>query len=335
MKRIVLFFAMIAALTAPLAGAADKPLILSTIKPVHALVSTIAGDTAETIQMVPDYASPHHYSLKPSDLRRLAKASLVFRIDPMMEAQLNKSLNTINQDKVIVLSRSAGIQLLEAGHSHHEASHSGSEETEHSDEAGDKAKDSHKEHEEHEEHEEHSGSEHSDEAKDYHLWLDPHNAIAMVKTIRDRLSNALPDHKTQFETNAQKLIAAIELTDSQIREQLAAVTTQPYLVMHDAWQYFTKHYELKQLGSITQQEGLQASGKAISDARRLIQSSGVSCIVTEPGVKIRTLRVLTEDLKVSTTEIDPLGRAIPLSDQTYPELLRYTATQLRSCLEPK
>ena len=329
MKRIVLFFAMIAALTAPFADAAEKPLIISTIKPVHAIVNAIAGDTTESLQMVPDYASPHHYSLKPSDLRRLGKATLVFRIDPKMEAQLNKSFTTIDQDKLVVLSQSKGIKLLNAGHSHDESSHADESDEEHD------AHEGHDEHEEEDKHEEHSDSNHDDEEKDYHLWLDPQNAMVMADTIRDALIKALPDNTTQYEANTKKLKDAIQLADTEITEQLTPVVDQPYLVMHDAWQYFTAHYKLKQLGSITQQEGLKASGKALSDARALIQNSDVNCIVTEPGVKIRTLRVLTEDLKVNTTEIDPLGRAIPLSDQTYPELLRYTATQLANCLKPE
>lgn len=318
MKRIVLFFTVIAALATPFATAAEKPLILSTIKPIQSLVSAIAGDTAETLQMVPDYASPHSYSLKPSDLRRLNKAKLVFRIDPKMEAQLNKSLDSMDQDKLIILSQAPGLELLDAGHAHTEEAHSEHDESdeEHRDEA-------------------YKDEDHDEEEKDYHLWLDPQNAIIMTDVIRDALIKTLPKHKTALEENAKQLKQAITLADTEISEQLASVSEQPFLVMHDAWQYFTHHYELKQLGSITQQEGLKPSGKALSAARKLIKDSAVRCIVNEPGVKSRTLAVLTEDLKINTTQIDPLGRAIPVSDQAYPELLRYTATQLLNCLKPE
>ena len=317
MKRIVLFFTVIAALVTPFANAAEKPLILSTIKPIHALVSTIAGDTSETVQMIPDFASPHHYSLKPSDLRRLGNAALIFRIDPKMEAQLNKSLSTVDQDKLIVLSQTKGLELLDAGHSH-DGNHDEDETNE-----------------DHDAHEDEEHDEHDDGEKDYHLWLDPSNALIMSDVIRGILSETFPKHKTTFEKNTNKLKQAIRLADTEISEKLAAVSDQPFLVMHDAWQYFTHHYELNQLGSITQQEGLKPSGKAISNARKLIKNNAVRCIVTEPGVKRRTLAVLTEDFDVNTTEIDPLGRAIPLSDQTYPELLQHTATQLLNCLKPE
>ena len=102
--------------------------------------------------------------------------------------------------------------------------------------------------------------------------------------------------------------------------------------MHDAWQYFTEHYQLKQLDSITLQERLKPSAKALSQARQLIKSSDVHCIVTELGFKLKTLRVLTERINVNTAEIDPMGRHITLSAQAYPALLDYTAKQLVECL---
>mgnify|MGYP000312503315 FL=1 len=105
--------------------------------------------------------------------------------------------------------------------------------------------------------------------------------------------------------------------------------------MHDAWQYFTNHYQLNQLGSISAQERLRPSAKAISKARSTITASKARCLVAEPSLKQRTLKVLTEDLTVSTTEIDPLGRAIPESKAAYLDLLQYTADKLVNCLKRK
>lgn len=333
MKRIVLFLSVIAALqTSPLL-ADDKRLVLSTIKPVHALVSAIAGDTADTAQIIPDYASPHSYSFKPSDLRRLSKADLVFRIDEHMESFLNKSLTSIAKDKLVSLSDSEGLVLLKANHSHDEhethAEHENYEEH-----------DDHEEHEEHEAHDSHDMDNHDEhhEAEnaaenDYHLWLDPNNAIAMVKQIRDHLIKMDAKNTEQYTKNAEQLIDAITQKDEAISKQLSGVADSPFIVMHDAWQYFSKHYKLNQLSSVTLQEDLRASAKAISEAREMIRSSGVTCVVTEPNFRLDTLKVLTADFKVNTAQIDPLGRSIAISSQSYPELLQDTADKLLSCLQ--
>jgi zinc transport system substrate-binding protein len=168
---------------------------------------------------------------------------------------------------------------------------------------------------------------------DYHVWLDPNNTIAMMKLIRDQLIKIDPQNAGQYTENAQQLIDATIEKDQSIRKQLSGITERPFIVMHDAWQYFSKHYQLNQLSSVTMQEDLRASAKAISEAREMIRNSGVACVVTEPNFRLDTVKVLTEDFDVNTAQIDPLGRDIAIGRQSYPELLQNTADKLLSCLQ--
>jgi zinc transport system substrate-binding protein len=329
MKRIVLFFAVIAALSTAQLFAADKPLIVSTIKPIHALVAAISGDNAETELLIPDYASPHQYSLKPSEIRLLNKADLVVRIDDHLETFLEKSMRSIDTEKLITLSQVKGLTLLSANHDHDD--HEG-EEHDVSEHKEDSHTDEHHEHED--KHEEHQ-TELEAESIDYHLWLSPKNAALMAAHISKKIIAIDPSNRTTYELNTKQLIESINKTDEAIVNMLAPVKDTPFLVMHDAWQYFTNHYQLKQLDSITLQERLKPSAKALSEARQTIKDSNVRCIVTELGVKMKTMRVLTEDIAVNTTEIDPMGRQIPVSKQAYPALLDYTAKQLVECLTNK
>ena len=303
MKRIVLSLIIIAALSNSILQADEQLKLSTTIKPIHSLVSAISGELADTQQIIQGNASPHHYHLKPSDLRKLHSADLLFRIDPKLESFLQKSLRSIDEQKVITLSTSTGLTMLPALESHG--------------------------------HDEHDVSDDEAEELDYHLWLNPDNAIAMASSIRNALSKAAPKHAEQFAKNTEQLINAIRKKDQQIKEQLDEVKDTPFLVMHDAWQYFTKYYELKQLGSISAQERLKPSAKSISNARRVITESKVSCLLTEPNIKAKTLAILTEDLSIKVTEIDPLGREIPQSDSAYPQLLQYIADKLLNCLKKK
>lgn len=301
MKRIVLSLAIIAALSAPILNAQEKLKILSTIMPVHSLVAAIAGDFGESELIISKHASPHHYSLKPSDLRRINAADLIFRIDAKLESFLLKSLRSVDKTKVITLSQANDIKLLtvKEGHSHEDEEH---------DEA---------------------------EALDYHLWLNPDNAIAMTHHIRDALSQAAPESKDDFANNALQLVGSIRKKNQTITQQLETVTDKPFLVTHDAWQYFTNHFKLNQVGSVSAQEHLKPSAKAISEARATIVSSNIKCLVAEPNLKKKTLRVLTENLSINIAEIDPLGQIIPESNLAYPQLLQYTADKLLNCLENK
>ena len=303
MKRIVLSLAIIAALSAPILHAKEQLKVLSTIKPVHSLVSAIGRDLVDVEQIISNNASPHHYSLKPSDLRKISKAALIFRIDPELESFLNKSLRSISEDKVVTLSQSENLTLLEAKAGH--------------------------------DHQEHEKDNHEGEELDYHLWLNPDNAISMANAIRDSLIKLAPEHSEQLTSNTQELTASIKNTHQEITEQLKDVKDTPFLVMHDAWQYFTNHYGLKQLGTISAQERLKASARALSKARSTIKDSNVKCLLAEPNLKQRTLTTLTENLSVKIAQIDPLGLEIPESKLAYPQLLQYTADKLLSCLKQK
>ena len=324
MNRIVLSLAIIAALSAPVIQAEEKLKILSTIKPIHSLVSAVTGDLANSAQIIPNNASPHHYSLKPSDLRNIGSADLIFQIDPNLESFLQKSLRSIAEDKVISLSGSTGLTLLAANESHtHTEPHADNNEEY-------KASDS--------DHVEHSDKDHSqdkNEALDYHLWLNPDNAIAMANFIRDSLINIAPKHSEKFTSNTEQLVGSIQKKNEVLTQQLENVTDLPFLVMHDAWQYFTSHYRLNQLGSISAQERLKPSAKSISKARSTIADSKVGCLLVEPNLKTKTVRILTEDLPITVTKIDPLGREIPESKLAYPQLLQYTADKLLNCLKKK
>ena len=171
MKRIVLFFVVIAALSSSLATADEKPLIVSTIRPIHALVTAITGENADTQQLIPDFASPHQYSLKPSEVRLLNKADLVVRIDDHLETFLEKSMRSIDAEKLVTLSGVEGLTLLSANHDH-----------------DDHEKTAHKE-ESHEDEHHHDEAQHDEleaETTDYHLWLSPKNAMLMATYIRDQ-----------------------------------------------------------------------------------------------------------------------------------------------------
>ena len=310
MMRIVLSLLLIAALSPPIVLAKEKLNLLSTIKPIHSLVSAISGELAEAKQIIPNNASPHHYSLKPSDLRRINKADLIFRIDPKLESFLSKSLRSVDKDIVITLSASEGLTLLHAKEGH-----------------------AHEEHDEEEHHE--TEEEDTSHELDYHLWLNPDNAISMANTIRDELVKIAPEHKTEFSKNTDELINRITIQSEAITKQLDSIKNTPFLVMHDAWQYFTQYYQLNQLGSISAQERLSPSAKALSKARAMIADSNVKCLLAEPNLKQKVLTTLTEGLTINVTELDPLGRNILDSNDPYPQLLQYTADKLLNCLTPK
>ena len=283
---------------------ASKPLVVSTIKPVQALVYAVAGGDQGAIalhQLLPDGASPHHYALKPSDRRLLEQASAVFYVGEGLENFLSKSLSNLAPDtQRVALAQAQGIQHL---HARHQA------ETTHDD-----------------------GHETHKEGEDWHVWLNPVNAIAMTHQIAQVLSEIDPPNRELYQRNATLLVQQINASDERIKAQLAAVKTQPYLAFHDAWQHFDTHYELKFAGAVTLDVSRLPGARHVQDIRNLITERQAVCLFQEPQFPPALVKTLAEGTDLRIGELDPLGMKIPLNADTYPALLQSAADSFTQCL---
>lgn len=62
--------------------------------------------------LLPDGASEHDYSLRPSDVKRLQNADLVVWIGPEMEAFMQKSASKVPPQKQVTIAELAGVKPL-------------------------------------------------------------------------------------------------------------------------------------------------------------------------------------------------------------------------------
>ena len=93
----------IALLCVPLMGFAAQPVVVASIKPVHALVAGVMQGVGEPRLLIPGGASPHEYSLRPSDTRALGTAQVVFWIGPDLENVLVKPLANAKTARSVAL----------------------------------------------------------------------------------------------------------------------------------------------------------------------------------------------------------------------------------------
>lgn len=160
----VLAAAAVAALLNPSrAYALDDGAVVASIKPVHSLVAAVMEGVGTPHLIVRGGASPHTYSLRPSDARSLQNAKAVFWIGSDLETFLAKPIESLGQDaKLVTLSETHDLTKLEfreggpfEGHDHG-AGHDHEEAHEHEDEH----------HEEHA-HDEHDHDEHGHDEHDH------------------------------------------------------------------------------------------------------------------------------------------------------------------------
>ena len=292
--------------------------IITTIKPIDSLVSAVVGDTGKTISLIPSETSPHEFRLKPSDARALQNGNIIFYISPHLETSIVKVFETLPKNiKIINLMEETGIEHLSIRdneawelHDHHE----------------DEKHDDHDKHAQKDEHDDHKSKD------DVHIWLDPENAIKIIKKVNTELSFFFPENAKIYDENATKIINKIKSLKKQLKKELLPIKEKPYIVFHDAYQYFEKTFGLNAVGSIALEDDIASSPKQISFIKNKIIKSKASCVFQEPQFDNKLVKTVIEGTQAKIGTLDPLGFGIKEKEDFYLQLLRNMSKNLKECL---
>ncbi len=193
-------------ITAALMGGtamADAPKVAVDIAPVHSLVARVMEGVGTPDLIVQPGASPHEYSLRPSEAAALQEADLVFWIGEDLTPWMEGAIDTLSEGaSVTALLESDGTVLLDFrenalfeahdhedhddhGHDDHDdhdhAEDNGHDHDEHDDHAKDHDHDDHaedKEHDDHNHEEEHAHADEHDHDHEDHAGRDDHEGHA-------------------------------------------------------------------------------------------------------------------------------------------------------------
>jgi len=162
--------------------------------------------------------------------------------------------------------------------------------------------------------------------------MDPHNAKAIVAHVADVLSDVYPQHSDEFRANADALTERLGALDDELDAQLRPLRGKPYVVFHDAYQYFEKRYGLTPSGSVKLDPHKDATPGHMSEIREKIRDDNVLCVFHEPQFSRRAVDTAIEGTDAKVGELDPIGNAARAGSDQYFELMRGLARNLTSCL---
>ncbi|BBQ83379.1 MULTISPECIES: zinc ABC transporter substrate-binding protein ZnuA [Enterobacteriaceae] len=313
-KNTLLCAALSAALLGTAVPRADAAVVAS-LKPLGFIASAIADGVTETQVLLPDGASEHDYSLRPSDAKRLQNADLVVWIGPEMEAFMDKSTQSIADGKKVTIAQLDGVKpLLMKGSDDddHDAAEAGDGEHAH----GEKG-DAHHHHGEY----------------NMHLWLSPEIARLSAVAIHDKLVDLMPQSRARLDANLKNFEANLATVDKQVANELTPVKGKGYFVFHDAYGYFEKHYGLTPLGHFTVNPEIQPGAQRLHQIRTQLVEQKATCVFAEPQFRPAVVESVARGTNVRMGTLDPLGTNIQLSKESYPAFLTQLATQYASCLK--
>jgi zinc transport system substrate-binding protein len=302
------------------AAAAETPKVVVTIKPVHTLVSRLMDGIGVPRLVVDGSASPHTFTLKPSTARAINDADIFIRVSDSLEPFTRKIVTSLPQSvTILTLAGADGVKLLDQRKGGTFEKHV------HGHEAGEEA---HLDHaDEHEDHDDHD-----EDGKDGHLWLDPENAKAIVADITKVISARYPEYAEKIQHNAAALDADLDALDGELAAELKGSHGKPFIVFHDATQYFENHYGLSAAGSITVSPDVPPSAMRLTEVRRKISSLGAVCVFTEPSFQPNLVAAVTEGTHARAGTLDAEGQMLTPGPGLYFDLMRGLAHNLASCL---
>jgi zinc transport system substrate-binding protein len=312
-RLLVLFVAFLGSFTALNAQADVR--VLTSIKPLQQIAAAVQDGVDTPDVLLPPGASPHHYALRPSDVRRVGEADLLYWIGPDMENFLPRVLGSRSKTTVAVQSL-PGLTLRHFGQdSHsHEGDHDGH---------GHDAAHGHDEHD----HDHRPGS------LDAHLWLSSANARVIAAKMAADLAQVDPAHAARYQANLTAFTERLNGLDQRIQARVAGVAGKPYFVFHEAFDYFEAAYGLNHTGVFSVASEVQPGAQHVAAMRARLQDVGKTCVFSEPPMRPRLAETLTAGLPVRLAELDALGGTDPVDAHGYERLLENLGNGLAGCLE--
>lgn len=241
MAGIVLLSAAVTLLIGPTRRDDQKTRIVASFYPVYVAALNLTQGIAdvEAVSLAgPQTGCLHDYQLSPDNMVTLAGADVLVINGAGAEAFLDDAVARFPD--LPVVDTSAGIELLENEHDHHD----------HEDEALHAA------------------------AVNEHIWTSPARYYQQVENLRDGLCAADPAHAEQYRANAARYLAAI----GEVRDEFAGVAgTLPFseaVLFHESLRYVAQELGLTVLASIPLGEDAGGSAADIAAAQDAVAAAG-------------------------------------------------------------
>ena len=293
---------------------ADVPQVTTDIPATHSLVTRVMAGIGMPDLIVKQGASPHDYSLRPSNAASLEAADLVFWINSGLTPWLEGALKTLAADaKVIELMDTKGSTVLPYREGTTFEAHS---------------------HELKRDEEGHTTTQNSNTTAniDPNGWLDPDNGKTWLAVIATELSKIDPDNADIYFDNVTQGKADIDAVISEIEATLAAFRGTNFIVYHDAYQYFEKRFDVLAAGSISLGDVSDPSPARIAEIHQIVEDLDMTCVFSEPQFNPELVATVVDGSNAKARVIDPLGTRLTLGPDFYLNLLRDIAQTMASCL---
>jgi len=301
---ILALIAILAALRAAPAPAADKLVVAVGVAPLAYLAEQVGGDRLQVETLVGPGQSPHTFEPTARQMVRLGQAKMLFIIDLPFERVLAPKV-AANNPGLRVIDLRQGLPTR----------HFGPAEAHHHDDA---------------EHHDHDAAEHHhhdhDAEPDLHVWMSPRLASQMAAAMAQAFSAADPAGRDVYQANLAALQKRLADLDQAIARALAPLRGRQVFVFHPAFGYLLDDHGLRQVA--IEFEGKSPGPKRLAQLIDLAKRQRVRVIFVQPQFSDASAKALAEAIDGAVLPLDPLAH-------DYEANLRAMAESIAQALQPQ
>jgi zinc transport system substrate-binding protein len=124
----------------------------------------------------------------------------------------------------------------------------------------------------------------------------------------------------------------LDALDTEIASTIAPVKNKPFIVFHDAYQYFERRYGVHVAGSITVSPESIPGAQRVAEIHGKVADLGATCVFAEPQFEPKLVNVVIEGTSAKSGVLDPEAATLPQGPDLYFDLMRGIANSLKTCL---
>lgn len=245
---------------------ADAPLrVVTTSTDLKSLVEAVGGARVEAESLAPALQDPHALEVKPGQIARLKRATLLVRIGLDHEPWLPKALAAAGEPRFArggpaEVDASRGVRLIQTETPRLRA----------------------------------DARPHVHGLGNTHYWLDPENARPITASILDALGRASPSERAQFEANRRRFLERLDAGLERWQRALGPWRGTQVVVVHETWPYFAARFGLKIVAAAEPTPGVPPTPAELAALIAHMRASQVRIVVADPYSSPLLLRQLAE-----------------------------------------
>ena len=261
---------LVLALAAALAAAPGEAAlqVVTTSSDLKSLVEAVGGEAVQVESLASPEQDPHAIEVKPAQLARLRRASLVVKVGLDHEPWLAK-LST----SAPVVDASRGVRLLQS-----ETPRLRAERAAHVHALG-----------------------------NTHYWLDPGNAAPITASILEALGKLQPARRSEFEANRNAFLRKLDVKLEEWTTALAPLRGTKVVVIHDSWIYFAERFGLSIVAAAEPTPGVPPSPVELARLFARMREAGVKLLIADPYSNPSLVRTISDKTGARAVTLLPSG----------------------------